>query len=173
MIRERKYIEDSIVEWLEAIIADNGRKDTVVLSNQNGVRPPTPFIAIQFIGGGRPGQPFRSRVNPETEEQKLYAPSNKTLALHGIGEGSFDLLQTILDSIYIAKYRTMLKRKRLVVNKITDVTEVGNALDTVMESRARFDIRVSFIRVVTTKPGFIEHMELYADNRPSEGSVII
>jgi len=174
MIRERKYIEDSIVEWIKAVVADNGRKDKVVLTNEeDGVRPIPPFIALQFIGGGRPGIPFRSKVNPKTEEQKIYAPSSKTIALHGIGKGSFDLLQTIFDSIFIGKYKSLLRRKCLVVNKITDVTEVGNALGTVMESRARFDIRVSFIRVITNKPGWIEHMELISDDHPSLKPVII
>ena len=167
MIEERKYLEKTLTEWIEMVIADNGRKDKVIPVHKNGVRPIPPFIALQFIGGARPGFPSRTRVNPKTEEQHLYAPSNKTVTLHGIGAGSLDLLQTILDSIFIGKYKSFLRRKKLVVRKLTDVFEIGERVDTVMEIRARFDISVSFIRVVTNKPGWIEHMEIIPVDIPS------
>jgi hypothetical protein len=167
MIEERKYLERTLAEWVEMVVADNGRTDNVIYTNKNGVRPVPPFIALQFIGGRRPGSPSRSKVNLETGEQKLYAHSEKTITLHGIGAGSFDLLQTILDSIFIGKYKSFLRKRHLVVRKLTDVTEVGEIVDTEIESRARFDIRVSFIRVVTTKPGWIEHIRISPEGLPS------
>jgi hypothetical protein len=36
-----------------------------------------------------------------------------------------------------------------------------------MDSRAKFDIRVSFIRVVTSKPGWIEHVKIIPEDIPS------
>jgi len=167
MIEERKYLERTLAEWIEMVVADNGRKDKVIYTNKNGVRPVPPFIALQFIGGVRKGSPSRSKVNPETGEQKLYVHSEKTITLHGIGSGSFDLLQTILDSIYIGKYKSFLRKKSLVVRKLTDVTEIGEQVDTEMENRARFDIRVSFIRVVTSKPGWIDHVKIIPEDIPS------
>jgi hypothetical protein len=167
MIEEREYIKKALYYWIAAVVLDNGRNDEVIFDNEKGVRPKPPFIAIQFIGGTRPGFPSRTKVNLETEEQKIIAPSTKTVTLHGIGTGSFDLLQTICDSIFIGKYISLLKRKNLVVNKITDVTELGNELDTEMENRAKFDIRVSFLRVITNKPGWIEHVEIVSDDHPS------
>jgi hypothetical protein len=167
MIEERKYLEESIAEWVENIVADNGRKDKVIYTNKNGVRPIPPFIALQFVGGGRKGSPSRTKVDKETGVQKLLHHSEKTISVHGIGAGSFDLLQTILDSIYIGKYRAFLRKKNLVVRKLTDVFEVGGEVDTEMESRARFDIRVSFIRVVANKPGWIEKAKIVPDDIPS------
>ena len=167
MIEERKYLERTLAEWIEMVVADNGRNDKVIPVHKNGVRPIPPFIALQFIGGARPGFPSRTRVNPKTGEQHLYAHSEKTVTLHGIGAGSLDLLQTIFDSIFIGKYKSFLRRKKLVVRKLTDVFEIGERVDTVMEIRARFDISVSFIRVVTNKPGWIEHMEIIPVDIPS------
>jgi hypothetical protein len=167
MIHERKYLEETIAEWIETVVVDNGRKDKVCYTNKNGVRPEPPFIALQFVGGGRPGLPSRTKVDKKTGEQKLYHHSEKTITIHGIGAGSFDLLQTILDSIYIGKYRSFLNKKNLVVRKLTDVMEVSGEVDTEMESRARFDIRISFIRVVTNKPGWIEHTNIVPDDVPS------
>jgi len=167
VIEERKYLEETLAEWIEKVVADNGRKDTVIYANKNGVRPPRPFIMLQFIGGKRPGSPSRTKVNPKTGEMELYAHSEKTITVHGIGSGSFDLLQTILDSIFIGKYKSFLRKKKLVVRKLTDVNEVGEQGDTEMESRARFDIRVSFIRVVAYKPGWIEHVKVTPKDVPS------
>lgn len=167
MIKERKYLEETLAEWIEMVVADNGRKDTVIYANKNGVRPVPPFIMLQFIGGKRSGSPSRTKVNPKTGEMKLYAHSEKTITVHGIGSGSFDLLQTIFDSIFIGKYKSFLRKRNLVVRKLTDVTEVGEQSDTDMENRARFDIRVSFIRVVTSKPGWIEHMKIIPEDIPS------
>lgn len=167
MIEERKYLERTLAEWIEMVVADNGRKDKVIYTNKNGVRPTPPFIALQFIGGKRPGSPSRTKVNPETGERKQYAHSEKTITLHGIESGSFDLLETILDSIFIGKYKSFLRKKNLVVRKLTDVTEVGEQTDTEMDSRAKFDIRVSFIRVVTSKPGWIEHVKIIPEDIPS------
>jgi hypothetical protein len=53
------------------------------------------------------------------------------------------------------------------VRKLTDVTEVGETVDTEIESRARFDIRVSFIRVITNKPGWIENVKIIPEDIPS------
>jgi len=167
MIEERKYLEKTLAEWIETVIADNGRKDKVIYTNKNGVRPVPPFIALQFIGGMRKGFPSKGKVNAETDERKLYAYSEKTVTLHGIGAGSFDLLQAILDSIYIRKYKSFLRKKNLVVRKHSDVFEVGEQVDTEMESRARFDIRVSYIRVFKHKPGWIESMEIIPEGHRS------
>jgi hypothetical protein len=167
MIAEREYIKEALYDWIASVVADNGRDDEVIFDNEKGVRPKPPFIAIQFIGGERPGFPSRTRVDPETGEQKILAPSTKTVTLHGIGTGSFDLLQTICDSIFIGKYISLLKQRDLVVNKITDVTELGNELDTEFENRAKFDIKVSFIRVISNTPGWIERVEIASDDHPS------
>jgi hypothetical protein len=167
MFKEREYLEIALADWIEAVVLDNGRTDKVIYTNKNGVRPVLPFIALQFVGGGRPGFPSRTKVNPKTGEQKILAPSSKTVTLHGIGTGSFDLLQTICDSIFIGKYISLLKQRNLVVNKITDVTELGNELDTEMENRAKFDVRVAFIRVITNIPGWIEHMKIVSDDHRS------
>jgi hypothetical protein len=167
MNEERKHLERTLAEWIEKVFADNGRKDKVIYANKNGVRPDPPFIMLQFIGGKRSWSPSRTKVNPETAERKYYVHSEKTITLHGIGSGSFDLLETIMDSIFIGKYKSFLRRKNLVVRKLTDVTEVGEQTDTEIMSRAKFDIRVSFIRVVTYKPGWIEKMRIIPEDIPS------
>jgi hypothetical protein len=170
MIAERKFLKDALYEWIASVVSDNGRTDEVIWDNGKGVRPVPPFIALQFIGGSRPGLPSYGNVKldgSENGEQRIYVPSKKTVTLHGIGEGAFDLLQTICDSIFMNKYISFLKSKNLVINKLSDVTETGNEMDTEMENHAIFDIMVSFMRVVIDRPGWIENVEITSENLPS------
>jgi hypothetical protein len=176
MIAERRYLKNALYDWIAAVISDNGRTDEVIWDNSRGVRPVPPFIALQFIGGIRPGFPSYSNVKmggSEDGKQRIYIPSKKTVTLHGIGEGAFDLLQTICDSIYMNKYISFLKDKNLVVNKLSDVAETANEMDTEMENHAVFDITVSFIRMVIDSPGWIEYAEITPENLPSISSIEI
>jgi hypothetical protein len=166
MIEERQYLKDALYDWITAIMADHERTDEVIWDEGKGVRPKAPFIELQFGTSERPGLPSYSRVDPENGEQHIYHDVEKTVTVHGFGEGSFDLLQTILDSIYVTQYKSFLKTKHLVVNKLTDVTEVGNVVDTEMEKRAKFDISVSFIRVTVDRPGWIDHVGIIPEDLP-------
>jgi len=166
MIEERQFLKDALYDWVAAIVADNGRTDEVIWDEGKGVRPRAPFIELQFGGERRNGFPCFSRVNPEDGEQCIYHDAARTVTVHGFGEGSFDLLETIYDSISVSKYILLLKEKHLVVNELTSVTEVGSAVDTEMEKRAKFDITVSYIRVTVDRPGWIEHTEITPEDLP-------
>lgn len=163
---ERQFLKDALYDWIASVAADCGRTDAVVWDDGKGVRPAPPFIALQFVGGQRPGFPCYSRVNAETEEQEIYHDAVKTVTLHAFGEGAFDLLQMICDSIFMSKHKSFLKSKNLVVNKLSDVTELETEVDTEMENRAKFDISVSFIRVSVDAPGWIEHVEITPEDLP-------
>lgn len=172
MIDERQYLKDTLYDWVEAIVRDNGRTDEVIWRGDNGVRPRSPFIAVELVGGSRPGRPWRSRikVNPDNPEdmgeQTLIQPAKKTLTMYGFGEGSFDLLETIRDSIYLDEYSTMLAQRGLVILKALDVTGAGSEIDGVIEAQPRFDFIVVFNRVFTDTPGWIEHVTVKTDDLP-------
>jgi hypothetical protein len=104
MITKRQYLKNTLYDWIATVVSDNVRTDEVIWDNGRGVRPVPPFIALEFIGGIRPGLPSYGNVKMDGRkdgEQCIYMPSKKTVTLHGIGEGTFDLLQTICDSVFI------------------------------------------------------------------------
>jgi hypothetical protein len=166
MTNERQFLKDALYDWIAAVAADHGGTDAVIWDDGKGTRPAPPFIALQFVGSRRPGFPCFARVDADTGEQEVFHDVEKTVTLHGFGEGAFDLLQVICDSIYMAKYRDLLKARNLVVNKVSDVTEVVTEVDTGMENRAKFDIAASFIRVTVDSPGWVEHVEITPEALP-------
>jgi hypothetical protein len=172
VINERQYLKDNLYDWVSAVVQANGRLDEVIWRDDNGPRPVPPFISIEIIGGHRRGTPWKSQVkfdpqNPDDlGKQIIMQPAKKTLTMHGFGEGSFDLLEAIRDSVYLDEYRTMLSRKGLAITKTFDVIGVGFEMDGVREAQPHFDFVVVFNRVITDKPGWIEHVTIETDDLP-------
>jgi hypothetical protein len=184
MIDERQYIKDAIYDWVEAVVQAAGRTDEVIWRDDNGPRPVSPFISIEIVGGSRRGRPWKSPVRPATQVppgvdeqgfeyppedmgvQTIMQPAKKTLTMYGFGEGSFDLLETIRDTVYLDDYRNLLGQKGLAVTHTFDVTGVGFEIAGVREMQPHFDFVVAFNRVITDKPGWIEHVHIEAENLP-------
>jgi hypothetical protein len=173
MIIERQYLKDSLYDWVDAVVKDNGRTDEVTWRYDNGPRPAAPFISIEIVGGSRPGHPWKGKVKPNNPDdpndlgkQIIMQPGKKTLAMYGFGEGSYDLLETIRDSVALDKYINMLAQKGLVIEQAMDVTGMPAEMDGVMEYQPHFDFVVVFNRVFTDKPGWIEHVVITPDGLP-------
>jgi hypothetical protein len=163
MFAKREYLQDALHDWIEKVLAEAEAPCEIVWDYTGGSRAKAPFIALQFIGNERPGFPYRGKVDPETGERRLHAPERVTVSINGFGESSFDRLDAICDSIFKAEYISFLKKKKLVVNKITDVHEAANEIAGVNENHGLFDISVSFIRIITENPGWIEHVGVKTD----------
>jgi hypothetical protein len=172
VINERQYIKDTLYDLVEAVVRAAGREDEVIWRNDNGTRPVPPFIAIEIVGGSRRGFPWKSLVkinadNPEDMgEQTIVQPGKKTLTIYGFGEGSFDLLETIRDSVYLEDYKNMLAQKGLVLLNVMDVTGTPAEIDGIRENEPHFDFDVAFNRVFTDRPGWIEHVKIKTDDLP-------
>jgi hypothetical protein len=160
---QRKYLQNALYDWIAKVLADEGATCEIVWDYTGGPRAKAPFIALQMIGGSRPGFPWKGKVNAETGERKLAAPIRVTVSIHGYGESSFDKLDAIFDSIFKAEYISFLKAKKLVVNKITDVHEAINEIANKNENHGLFDIAVTFIRVIIEKSGWIERVDIKSD----------
>jgi hypothetical protein len=178
VINERQYLKDSLYDVVDAIVKDNGRTDEVTWRDDNGVRPKAPFLSIEIVGGSRLGRPWRSKIklhqdNPDDPidpadmgEQTIAQPAKKTLTMYGFGEGSFDLLETVRDAVYMDKYSNMLDQAGLVILRTFDVTGPAAEIDGVREFQPHFDFEVAFSRVFTDIPGWIEHVRVKTDDLP-------
>jgi hypothetical protein len=173
VINERRYLKDNLYDWVEAVVRDNGRTDPVIWRDENGIRPKAPFISIEIVGGSRSGHPWHSRIKVDLPEdpadlgrQTIVQPAKKTLTMYGFGEGSFDLLETIRDSVHLDDYSIMLAQRGLVIRETFDVTGPASEMDGVREAQPHFDFVVAFNRVFTDIPGWIEHVKVKTDDLP-------
>jgi hypothetical protein len=173
MISERQYIKDAIYDWVTAVVAETGRSDPVIHRINKGTRPLPPFIMLEFTGESIPGAPYYSRVQTDGTsdgEQYLSQFVRKSMTMYAFGEGSFDLLETIRASIYLARYIDLLRSKALAIPQALDVSENPTARDTGYEESALFDFFVTFIRVITDTPGWIKTVQTTSDN-PAIGEI--
>jgi hypothetical protein len=173
VIDERQYIKKALYQWVTAVVEKAGRTEPVVWDNdeEGGPRPPPPFISLEFVGGSTPGLPHYSMVkvnervkeNGEKEfddgEQIIRQKVRKSLTMYSFGEGAADLLETVRASIFIEEYQNALYKKGLVIPEALDVKEVPRVRGTKTENSAMFDFVLTFVRQITVKPGWIEHVE--------------
>lgn len=177
MIEERQYIKEALYDWVAAVVADEGRTDQVIWDNEDGPRPVPPFISIEFRGTGTPGSPDYSFVNvgnpdEETEElgeniepgeggQTISRFVRRSLTMYAFGNSAMDLLETIKASIDKEKYHLMLELKGLAIPQALDVTENPvNRSGIATENSALFDFFVTYTRVMTDTPGWVETTEI-------------
>jgi hypothetical protein len=170
-VNVRRLIMDALYDWAAEVIADCGRSEPVIWLSNNGPRPLPPFIGLEFLGGGRNGQPWKSRMLPSEDgdvEQHLLYDEKRALVMHGYGEESFDMLSEILDSIDKEKYRAMLFKQGLVIPYALDVVDASMEISNVMENHDSFDFYVTYNRIAIDKPGCIEHVIITPEGIPMD-----
>jgi hypothetical protein len=169
MINERQIIKDVIYDWVAAVVAEEGRTDPVIWDNEDGPRPPPPFISLEFTGTNTPGMAEYGMVEGITPEnpdgiQEIRRPVRRALTMYAFGKGAFDLLETIKASYEKDKYIEMLAEKGLVIPYALEVRENPAVRGTDTETSALFEFYVTYIRVIKDSPGWIETVHI----NPSE-----
>jgi hypothetical protein len=93
----------------------------------------------------------------------------RALTMYAFGEGALDLLETIRDSIDNIQYMEMLELKGLAIPQALEVTEhPANRSGVSPENAALFEFYVTYTRVTTDSPGWIETAEITPQGLPME-----
>lgn len=160
---QRVQVQDALFDWVEKALNDAECACPIVWDNTGGTREKPPFVSLQMIGGGRRGFPFKSGVNPESGERTFRYDMRQTVSIHGWGESCMDRLETISDSIDFGENIAFLRKRGIVVNRLTDVAEVAEDRANDSETHGFFDIAVTFIRIVKQQVDWIERVEVHDD----------
>jgi hypothetical protein len=166
MIQERQYIKEAVYDWVAAVVAGEGRTDPVVWDHGDGPRPAAPFVALEFTGTSTPGSPNFGMVevdpdNPDDQGvQEITRPVRRALTMYGFGEGAFDLLETIKESVYKDRYITMMALKGLVIPDALEVRENPAVRGVDTENGALFEFYVTYMRVMSDTPGWVETVHI-------------
>jgi hypothetical protein len=162
VIQERQYIKEALYDWVAAVVAEEGRTDPAAWDHDDGPRPKAPFISLEFVGTSTPGSPNFSMIEVDPDDsddmgvQEISRPVRRALTMYGFGEGAMDLLETIKESIYKDRYITMLALKGLVIPDALEVRENPAVRGVDTENAALFEFYVTYTRVMTDSPGWIE-----------------
>jgi hypothetical protein len=164
VINERQYIKDAIYHWVAAVVAEEGRTDPVIWDHDDGPRPAAPFISLTFTGTSTPGSPnYRMvEVTPENPGgvQTISRFVKRSLTMYAFGERAMDLLETIKASIEREVYIEMLAKKGMVIPQALEVLENPAVYSGSTEEAAMFDFFVTYTRVMTDTPGWIETVDI-------------
>jgi hypothetical protein len=170
VINERQYIKDAIYDWVAAVVAEAGRTDPVIWDNDDGPRPEAPFISLTFTGTDTPGFPDYSMVEATPENpggvQTISRFVKRSLTMYAFGKRAMDLLETIKASIEREAYIEMLSKKGLVIPQAFDVRENPAVYSDSTEEAAVFDFFVTYTRVITDTPGWIETVDITPEEIP-------
>lgn len=156
----RRMVQDALHDWAEAVLAEAGLPCPVVWANSGGPREKAPFVSLQMVGSSRRGFPWKGGVDAETGLRPLAQDERMTVGVHGWGEGGMDRLDALRDAIFTGSPATLLRRRGLVVDALTDVSESAEDIANESEAHGWFDIAVTFARRTEEKIGWIERVEV-------------
>ena len=163
MITERQYIKDNLYDFFVELLEAQGIADIpLIWGNENGPRPPAPFLMLEFRSTVSPGMPDYSRVNTEEgqETQRITQQTRRNMTMYGFGERSIDVLETIKSQLNADIWVDKLRKRNLVIPQTMETIESPQSFATERENGASFDFDLTYIRVVETDPGYIEDVEL-------------
>jgi len=162
MINERKYIKDNLYDFFLELLQAQGITDIpLIYGNENGTRPPAPFLMLLFRSTVTPGTPDYSRVKTkEAEKQIITQHTRRNMTMYGFGERAIDVLETIKSQLTVDIWFDKLRKRNLVIPQTMETIESAQGFDTAQESGASFDFDLTYRRVIETEPGYIEDVEL-------------
>jgi hypothetical protein len=172
VIAERQYIKDALYDWVAAVVAEEGRTDPVIWDNDDGPRPEAPFISLTFTGSNTPGFPNYSMIEVDKENpddwgtQTISRFVRRSLTMYAFGERAMDLLETIKASIDKEAYKEMLEKKGLAIPQVLEVSQTPAVYSGSTEEAAIFEFYLTYTRVITDSPGWIETADIKPEGLP-------
>jgi hypothetical protein len=159
VITERQYIKDNLYDFFIALLEAQGITGIpLIYDNENGPRPVTPFLMIEFRSTVTPGMPDYSRVSlaDGTETQRVTQHTRRNMTMYGFGERAVDVLETIKAQLNTDTWVDELRKRNLVIPQTMETLESPQAFETSRENGASFDFDLTYLRVIETDPGYIE-----------------
>lgn len=163
MIAERQYIKDNLYDFLTELLTAQGiAAMPLIYDNENGPRPPAPFLMLQFRSTVSPGMPDYSRVQAAdgTETQRITQHTRRNMTLYGFGERAIDALEMLKSQLNADVWVDKLRLRNLVIPRTLETLESPRAFETTQENGASFDFDLTYLRVIETAPGYIEDVGL-------------
>jgi hypothetical protein len=166
MIAERQYIKDNLYDFFTELLTAHGITDIpLIYDNENGPRPKTPFLMLEFRSTVSPGMPDYSKVSfaDGTETQRITQHTRRNMTMYGFGERAIDVLETIKSQLNADIWVDKLRKRELVIPQTMETLESPQAFETSRENGASFDFDLTYLRVIETDPGYIEDVGLNPD----------
>ncbi|MDR2150127.1 MAG: hypothetical protein LBO67_04800 [Spirochaetaceae bacterium] len=163
MITERQYIKDNLYNFFIELLTAQGITDIpLIYDNENGPRPKSPFLMVEFRSTVNPGMPTYSKVSlaDGTKVQHIIQHTRRNMTLYGFGERALDVLEIIKSQLNADIWVDKLRKLNMVIPQTMETLESPQSFETTQENGASFDFDLTYLRVIETNPGYIETVEL-------------
>jgi hypothetical protein len=158
VIAERQYIKDNLYDFFAEMLAAEDIADIqVIWGNENGPRPPAPFLMLEFRSTVTPGMPDYSM---EGEKQRITQHTRRNMTMYGFGERAIDVLETVKSLLAVDIWVDKLRGRKLVIPQTMETLESPQYGETAMENGASFDFDLTYLRVMEHEPGYIDNVVL-------------
>lgn len=155
-------IEDAIYEWITALIDPTV---PVIFTNENGVRPPLPYLTIEVFGNNKIGQAYRSSTVQTDGIQEVNFDEDFTVSIQAYGYGSMKYLKELRDLLELESVILTLNELGLAIreenNPINDISISMDGLS--IEKRYNYDV------LFGTKQNLCEYVGYFEDVEINEG----
>lgn len=172
---ERERVETVLHKFLSTCLSDLGYGEIpLIFENENGVRPKPPFLSIGFGALSALGTiPFFEGKNRGGEESS-FQPVERNVTIRGFGKRSEDILTELRELLQFDKYINILRKDKLSLREIDNMTESVNDYSSDYETFFQLDCVLSYTRKTTITNDWIERVEITTDveGRGSETAVI-
>jgi hypothetical protein len=163
MITERQYIKDNLYDFFIELLTAQGITDIpLIFDNENGTRPISPFLMLEFRLTVNPGMPNYSKISlaDETKIQCITQHTRRNMTIYGFGERAIDVLETIKSQLNADIWVDKLRLRNMVIPQTMETLESPQSFETTQENGASFDFDLTYLRVIEINPGYIEEVEL-------------
>ncbi len=158
MIQEITFIQDTLYDYFRRILDDIEIECEIIFSNQNGVRPRTPFMAIDVGGVTSLGSPYYSGSD-NNGIQKVYEQIERNITLHGFGNVQ-DIMESVRQATELFSYTIYLDKAKVVLKNVDSLVQNPNVIDEDTQMEYSFMCILAYTRIIEDNVGWIEHVEI-------------
>ena len=162
MKAERECIEKDLYEFFDELLRSQGIEDVpLIYNNENGVRPKSPFLSLEFRSVVSLGMPEKSLVRLEEGKdiQRITQHMRQHMTMHGFGERGVAALEIIKAQLNVDSWIDKLRKRKMVIPQTMETVERPRNFETSREKGALFDFDLTYQRITEVNPGYIEKVQ--------------
>ena len=159
----RTVLKEKIYDWLSGSLTAIPLTTKVIRTNEDGVRPATPYLTYGIISDGRRGLPYNGLRNPVSGVSRIHSIKDFTVSLQSYGEDSDDIIEKLLSEFETD--RNLQLRSGLGLSFLSSgaILEAQLITDKQTEQRFVVDLFMSVGNIQTEDQGYIKTIEIVSD----------
>lgn len=130
----------------------------VIHADQNSPRPDEAYITIKILGFNKVGQRYLFPPDDNGDRVISYG-EDFTVSIQSYGVDTEDELQNLKDSLQLESIGLDFEQNNIAIRNDSNITDISIAIDSTIEKRFLYEVRMSHTRNIEENVGVIEDFE--------------